>query len=156
MTAIDNFHRGLELGYFESTLEMIHQLELPLAEITVRPFGPKSADHPSVGTPCPACHQEFAEGDFTCLIPIGPGDHEDSRRAAMAGKAYNAVALEIHWACVTGFELRVLGSDVDLDERAERLARENSEAIHERTKDRIVADRERFDVLDANHPDAEV
>lgn len=67
-----------------------------------RMFGPKSADHPSVGRECPACHVPFAAGDFTTLVAIGSGGDEESQQRAREGRAYNAVAVEAHWACVTG------------------------------------------------------
>ena len=65
----------------------------------MRKFGPKSADHPSIGTPCPACTVAFKEGDFTTLVTLGPGNDEESRKKRDNGKPYNAVALEIHWEC---------------------------------------------------------
>ena len=66
--------------------------------VTTRKFGPKSKDHPSVGKECPACHEPFAEGDYTTLVLLGAGD-EESRERRDAGRPYNAVALEIHWEC---------------------------------------------------------
>lgn len=72
----------------------------------IRPFGPKSADHPSVGDECPACHKPFEAGDYTTLIALGPGDDSEEREKARGGRYYNAVALEVHWACATGQELR--------------------------------------------------
>ncbi len=67
-----------------------------------RKFGPKSPDHPSVGTECPACRKPFAAGDYTTLVLLGPGDDEESQARAREGRAYNAVAAEVHWACHTG------------------------------------------------------
>ena len=64
-----------------------------------RRFGPKTADHPSVGEKCLACHQPFAEGDYTTLVVLGPGDDEESRQRRDGGRVYNAVAAEIHWDC---------------------------------------------------------
>lgn len=61
-------------------------------------YGPKEADHVSVGEKCAACRKPFQAGDFTTLIVIGPGDDPDSRRAALRGRPYNAVA------CATGDE----------------------------------------------------
>ena len=37
-------------------------------------YGPKRSDHPSVGKPCAACGELFAEGDYTTLIELGPGN----------------------------------------------------------------------------------
>lgn len=67
-------------------------------------FGPKRADHPGVGQPCPACKAPFAAGDYTTLVTLGPGDDDEARGRAVAGRAYNAVALEVHFACVVGRE----------------------------------------------------
>jgi len=61
-------------------------------------FGPKPADHPSVGEKCKVCGREFREGDYTTLVPLGPGDDEE-RSKAEQGKPYNAVAIEVHWEC---------------------------------------------------------
>lgn len=72
------------------------------AKSSVRRFGPKKADHPTVGHKCQACHKPFAEGDFTALVPLGPGDDEEARARAREGAAYTGVAIELHYACVTG------------------------------------------------------
>jgi hypothetical protein len=69
---------------------------------TSRKFGPKSPDHPGVGRPCPACSTPFVAGDYTALVALGPGYNPETRRKARAGQAYNAVAVEVHWACATG------------------------------------------------------
>ena len=69
----------------------------------LRPFGPKSADHPSVGTDCPACHVPFAEGDYTTLVTLGPGSDPEEQQRATEGRPYNAVAVEVHWTCATGY-----------------------------------------------------
>lgn len=65
----------------------------------MRKFGPKGETHPTVGKECPACHQPFAEGDFTTLVSLGPGDDEDARKRRDQGRVYDAVAVEIHWDC---------------------------------------------------------
>ena len=70
----------------------------------MRRFGPKEALHPSIGTLCPACHQPFKKGDFTTLISLGPGEDKEARKRISQGRPYNAVALEVHWACATGEE----------------------------------------------------
>lgn len=67
-------------------------------------FGPKQEDHPSVGRPCPACKVPFAAGDYTTLVALGPGDDPEARERAVAGRVYNAVAVEVHFACVVGRE----------------------------------------------------
>lgn len=46
----------------------------------LRKFGPKPKDHPSIGKPCPVCHRVFKEGDYTTLIPVGPGDDPEARK----------------------------------------------------------------------------
>lgn len=68
----------------------------------MRRFGPKGADHPSIGIECPACHLAFKEGDLTTLVVLGPGANEDDRERARTGRVYTAVAVEVHWACATG------------------------------------------------------
>ena len=68
----------------------------------VRMFGPKTADHPSVGQECLACHHKFKPGDYTTLISLGPGADPEEQIKAREGRVYNAVALEVHWACATG------------------------------------------------------
>lgn len=65
----------------------------------MRKFGPKKADHPGIGIECQACHVPFAEGDYTTLVVLGPGDDEESRERRDQGRPYNAVAIEIHWEC---------------------------------------------------------
>lgn len=68
----------------------------------MRRFGPKAADHPGIGVPCPACGQPFKAGDYTTLVEIGPGDDPEAQEKKRAGAPYNAVAVEAHWQCVTG------------------------------------------------------
>lgn len=70
----------------------------------MRRFGPKAPNHPSVGELCPACKEAFAPGDYTTLITLGPGGDPEARDRAREGRAYNAVALEVHYACATGWE----------------------------------------------------
>lgn len=68
----------------------------------LRMFGPKTEDHYSVGKECRACNEPFRAGDYTTLIPLGPGPSEESRTRAAAGRLYNAVAIEVHYVCATG------------------------------------------------------
>lgn len=67
--------------------------------MNARCFGPKLASHPSIGMLCPACQKPFQAGDYTTLIPLGPGDDPEAQQAAKEGRPYNAVASEVHWAC---------------------------------------------------------
>lgn len=67
-------------------------------------FGPKAVDHPSCYQKCAACNDSFMPGDYTTLIPLGPGDSDEARLACRQSRPYNAVALEVHWACATGWE----------------------------------------------------
>lgn len=64
----------------------------------MRRFGPKSAEHPSVGKPCPLCLLPFKVGDYTTLLEIGPADEEEASRKR-AGRVYTAEAREVHWEC---------------------------------------------------------
>ena len=75
-----------------------------MSELLPTPFGPKSAGHFSVGKPCHACRRPFAVGDYTALVPLGPGDDPEERRKCADGKPYNAVALEVHYACALGVD----------------------------------------------------
>ncbi len=71
----------------------------------MRKFGPRpTSDDPRNDKPCPACHEQFTAGDYTTLILLGPGPDPDARAACRRGRSYNAVALEVHWACATGEE----------------------------------------------------
>lgn len=72
--------------------------------MTERRFGPKHEDHPSVGKKCPACNAFFVAGDFTTIVPLGPGNDPEERERAATGKPYNAIGLEVHYACATGLE----------------------------------------------------
>lgn len=65
----------------------------------MRKFSPLSMNHPSIGEPCAACKKSFAAGDVTTLVTLDPGDDEDAQAKARAGRAYNAVAAHVHWAC---------------------------------------------------------
>lgn len=65
----------------------------------MRKFGPKPADHPSVGEPCAACKKPFQQGDYTTLVRLGPGDDDEARQLCKKGSFYNSVSVEIHWAC---------------------------------------------------------
>jgi len=50
-------------------------------------FGPKAADHPTIGRSCPLCGIKFGAGDYTCLL----GDEPD----------------EVHADCIPGPRERV-------------------------------------------------
>lgn len=65
-------------------------------------YGPKADGHPSIGTECPACHVALAAGDYTALVALGPGADPHAQTLARRGRAYNAVAVEVHWVCATG------------------------------------------------------
>ena len=69
-------------------------------------FGPKTAANAArdaeKGLKCPGCSKPFEEGDMTTLVSIGPGDDEDARQRCSEGRPYNGVAIEAHYACVTG------------------------------------------------------
>lgn len=67
-----------------------------------RKFGPKEENHPSIGEQCPACYEPFNEGDYTCLVVLGPGNDPEEGEKAREGRVYNAVAMEVHWRCATG------------------------------------------------------
>lgn len=63
-------------------------------------FGPKKADHPSVGNICSRCGKPFQPGDYTTLIEIEAGfASEEDMQKAMNGGAYNCEAEEVHYDC---------------------------------------------------------
>jgi hypothetical protein len=70
--------------------------------MSTRQFGPKMHGHITVGDPCIACGEPLAAGDYTCLIPLGPGNDAEAQERARESRYYNAVAIEIHWSCATG------------------------------------------------------
>jgi hypothetical protein len=72
----------------------------------MRRFGPKAADHPGIGKPCPACHVPFVVGDYTTIVALGPGADPEAQERRDQGRAYNAVAVEVHWACSSQEEER--------------------------------------------------
>lgn len=65
-----------------------------------RRFGPKPPESVD-GRECPACHEAFAAGEYTCLVTLGPGADEDARLRRDQNRPYNAVALEVHWDCAS-------------------------------------------------------
>ncbi len=80
-----------------------------LEEVTtsslLRKMGPKEKSHPTIGKICPLCRKNFFEGDYSTMIPMGPGENPEERKRAANGDPYTAVALEVHWVCATGREL---------------------------------------------------
>ena len=68
----------------------------------LRKLGPKKTDHFSIGMQCPACEKNLVAGDYTALIALGPGEDSVAQAKARAGRAYDAVAAEVHWKCATG------------------------------------------------------
>lgn len=68
-------------------------------DMTARIFGPKTADHPSVGKPCPTCGDQFTAGDYTTLATLGPGKDPEAQARARVGLPYNAIAVEVHATC---------------------------------------------------------
>lgn len=72
----------------------------------MRKFNPLKADHPLIqdNIICQACSKPFKEGESTTLVPLGPGADLEAQEQARKGRAYNAVALPVHWACATGYQ----------------------------------------------------
>ena len=73
----------------------------------MRKFGPRPSDDDegdSIRQPCAACQRRFLKGDYTTLVALGPGDDEEEQQRARLGGPYNAIAVEVHWACATGKE----------------------------------------------------
>lgn len=66
-----------------------------------RKFPALLASHPLVrdAVPCTACWKPFVEGDETTLVILGPGDDQEAQQRRDEGRAYNAAAAVVHWAC---------------------------------------------------------
>lgn len=95
-------------------------------------FGPKAADHPTVGLPCAACTGKFEVGDYTTLIPLGPGSDEEAQMRAYAGGFFNSVAVEVHWSCATGQDvLELIDESLEDDASAAQLASASEEEAGE-------------------------
>ena len=73
-----------------------HQIGDPIADIPTRRFGPKKEGGDGI---CLACRNQFAVGDYSVLVPIGPGDDPEAQEKAVNGRWFNAVAIEIHDTC---------------------------------------------------------
>ena len=85
--------------------QLIHVTEVDgYAPEQVNPRGPAQVDLRAVGQECPACKVPLAEGDWTAVLPIGPGADPAARTNARAGLPFESVVIEIHWACHTGDE----------------------------------------------------
>jgi hypothetical protein len=65
-------------------------------------YGPKPRSHQSIGTPCPACGVAFEAGDYTTLVPLGPGADPEEQARARRGEPYADVSVEVHFACAGG------------------------------------------------------
>lgn len=51
---------------------------------------------------CAACSSLIVWGQHATLVMVGPGIDPFQRARCYAGRAYNAQALPVHWACATG------------------------------------------------------
>lgn len=69
----------------------------------VTPFAARSG-HWTVGTACVACGIDIEDGDLTTLVALGPGSDREERARARVGRWYTAVAIVLHYACVTGVD----------------------------------------------------
>lgn len=69
---------------------------------------------------CVGCDQNFKAGQFITLLNIGPGGDEEERELAREGLAYTAVAIPVHWACVTG-ELDITSLEEEINVRSVSL-----------------------------------
>lgn len=73
-----------------------HRVGDPIADVPSKQFGPRPAEPTNI---CLACRAHFKAGDFSVLVPLGPGPDEEGQAKAAAGRWYNAVAVEIHTSC---------------------------------------------------------
>lgn len=81
---------------------MIYVRSIANQPLQLRKYGPKKEDSPTLGRCCPICNHYLLIGDYTTLIPLGPGEDPQERRKCRLGQFYNAIAIEAHYDCVTG------------------------------------------------------
>jgi hypothetical protein len=67
-------------------------------------FGPQPITSSEIGEPCLACGGTLDPGDMVAVRPLGPGSNPQARANARAGLPFEAVTIELHWACATGDE----------------------------------------------------
>lgn len=79
-------------------------LGLEVMSTKARVFGPLVEGNAEIGKPCPACQKPFAIGQYTTLVALGPSDDPEQQALARDGRPYIAVAIQAHYACVTGIE----------------------------------------------------
>jgi len=66
--------------------------------------GPSDVSASEIGVPCPACLVPLLAGDKVAAVALGPGINPAARAHARNGQPYEAVMVELHWACRTGDE----------------------------------------------------
>jgi hypothetical protein len=71
-------------------------------------FGPKTKEHIDLLNKfpqrayCQCCEERFKEGDYTTLVPLGPGPDKEAQKLSRQGRPFNALCIEIHYQCATG------------------------------------------------------
>ena len=80
----------------------------------IKAWGPMQPGSSDIGEVCCACKKPFKEGDWTTLVPVGPGDDMEEQDQFKEGRSYNAVCVLVHYTCATG--IRIVGSQDDSDE----------------------------------------
>jgi len=88
----------------DGMMRIIHVTEIdgyapPATEATAGPIEARD-----IGETCPACGQQIRAGQMVAVLILGPGADPDARAKARAGEAYDAAAIDVHWACRTGDE----------------------------------------------------
>lgn len=94
------------IGRVDGVMQLVHRTEIE-GETATEPTAaraPKLVDKRAVGESCPACKVRLDKGDLVAVVVLGPGANPDARAKARNAKSYEAVAIEIHWACATGEE----------------------------------------------------
>lgn len=84
-----------------------HKIGVPFIANGYNKCGPKSADHPSIGMECISCGELFKQGDYTVLIPLGPGSDKRRQDKARKKQWYSSTAVEIHFACAGGTNKKI-------------------------------------------------
>jgi hypothetical protein len=91
-------------GRIDGMVQLIHASEIEGEAPAQNRRGPALVDQRAVGERCPACGVKLKAEDIVAVLPLGPGSDRVARAAARTGGPYEAVAVELHWACHTGDE----------------------------------------------------
>lgn len=91
-------------GRVDGMGQIVHVTELEGVAPAQPSAAPKQVSEQEIGSPCLGCGVALEEGDMVAALRIGPGANPEARAECQAGRPYEAVMADIHWACATGDE----------------------------------------------------